>query len=184
MPTKARPTLLREGEVGLPISAVEIVVEDAADAAHLLAVGQVEIFVAPVLEALIVGGLLSFASSAHRRVEVFRVFILLRPPPHQHRGEVAAAAEPAFAGDHHARVHMRGRRVRVLGMGDEGDARGPEARVLIGAGDLRGELLGEGAMHRRGVAADLLEHAAGHQRHHPAAAIACRRARPASTACG
>src|SRR4249920_2482331 len=46
---------LREGEIGIPVSAVEIVVEDAADAAHLLAVGQVEIFVAPGLEAPIVG---------------------------------------------------------------------------------------------------------------------------------
>src|SRR6185295_6642461 len=52
---KSAANALREGEVGVPVSAVEIVVEDAADAAHLFAVGQVEIFVAPLLEALIVG---------------------------------------------------------------------------------------------------------------------------------
>src|SRR5262249_32202289 len=46
---------LREGEVSLPVSRVEIVVEDAADAAHLLAVGQIEILVAPGLEAGIAG---------------------------------------------------------------------------------------------------------------------------------
>src|SRR6478752_7568649 len=37
----------REGEVGIPVSAVDVIVENAADPSHLLTVLQVEIFVAP-----------------------------------------------------------------------------------------------------------------------------------------
>src|SRR5262249_46351976 len=44
------PDRLREGEVGVPVAAVEVIVEDAADAAHLLAMLQEEIVVAPALE--------------------------------------------------------------------------------------------------------------------------------------
>src|SRR5215471_9441301 len=43
---------LREVEVLLPVSGIEIVVEDAANTAHLCAVRQIEILVAPGLEAL------------------------------------------------------------------------------------------------------------------------------------
>ena len=57
------------------------------------------------------------------------------------------------------------------GMGDEGDAGGPEARVLLGAGNLLGEFGRKGPVHGRGMAAHLLEHAARHQRHDAAAAF-------------
>jgi len=52
---KGTADLLREVEVCLPIAGVEIVVEDAADAAHFAAMRQIEIFVAPGLEAGVVG---------------------------------------------------------------------------------------------------------------------------------
>ena len=52
----------REGEVAREVAAVEIVVEDAADAARLAAVRQEEIVVAPFLEARVVAG--SWASQA------------------------------------------------------------------------------------------------------------------------
>src|SRR5262245_47927969 len=45
--------VLGEGEVGIPVAGIEPVVEDAADAAHLLAVLEIEILVAPGLEFLI-----------------------------------------------------------------------------------------------------------------------------------
>src|SRR6185437_14066436 len=45
----------REGEVGGVVAAVQMVVEDAADAARLIAVGQVEIVVAPRLETPVIG---------------------------------------------------------------------------------------------------------------------------------
>ena len=50
------------------------------------------------------------------------------PPPNQ-----------ALRGDDEARVHVHGRHVRVPGMGDQRNARGPEARVLGGARDLLAE---------------------------------------------
>ena len=51
------------------------------------------------------------------------------------------------------------------------DARGEEARILLGARDLAAELRAELAEHRRDVDAHLLEHAAAHERHRAAAAI-------------
>ena len=132
---------------------------------------QIEILVAPLLEARVVGRRLASAGALHRRVEGDRICVLLRAAAHQHWGEIAAAAEPAFARHHHARVHMRGWGVWVRRMGDEGDAARPEARVLVGARDLLGEFRREGAIDGRGVTADLLEYAAAHQRHCPAAAV-------------
>src|SRR5262245_61167936 len=67
---------------------------------------------------------------------------------------------------------MRRRRIRVHRMRDERDAARPEARVLVGAGNLLGELRRESAVHGRGVTAGLLEHAAGHHRHDATASVA------------
>ena len=57
-------------------------------------------------------------------------------------------------------------------MGHQRDAAGPEARVLLGAGDLLGELGREAAPDGRDVDADLLEDPAVHDAHDPAAARA------------
>src|SRR5207244_8400077 len=47
--------VLGEGEVGVPVAAVMPVVEDAADAARLFPVRQVEILVAPLLVLVVIG---------------------------------------------------------------------------------------------------------------------------------
>ncbi len=107
-------------------------------------------------------------------MESERVRILLRAPPVEHGRQVGAAAEPGFRCDDKARVHVHGRHVRVLRMRDERDARGPEARVVIGAGDLLGELGREGAVDGGGMHADLLEDAAMHQAHGAAATVGAR----------
>ena len=93
-------------------------------------------------------------------MEVHRVFILLRPPPHQHRGEIAAAAEPALA-----RITMRVFICAVGAFGFLGWAMKemPEAQKrgsLSAPGICAANSLGKRAMHGRGMAADLLEHAA------------------------
>src|SRR5581483_12069778 len=54
-------------------------------------------------------------------------------------------------------------------MGDQRDARSPEARILGGALNLRAEFRRELAMHRRAMHADLLEQPSAHHRHHAAA---------------
>src|SRR5688572_11144977 len=59
-----------EAEILVPVPAVEIVVEDAAKATWLLAVRQVEILVAPLLEARIVAGVEAVAGALERGVEV------------------------------------------------------------------------------------------------------------------
>ena len=68
-------------------------------------------------------------------------------------------------------------------MHDQRHAGRPEARVLVGAGDLAAELRRELAMHGRGVNAGLLEHAAVQQAHDAAAARRAGVVRPASRAC-
>ena len=55
-------------------------------------------------------------------------------------------------------------------MRDQRDAGGPEARIVVGAGNLLAEFRRELAVHGRAMHADLLEHAAVHHRHHAAAA--------------
>src|SRR5580704_9621251 len=55
-----------EGEVAREVAAVEIVEEDAAHAARLAAVRQVEVFVAPLLEARIIAGVVAVAGGLQR----------------------------------------------------------------------------------------------------------------------
>ena len=89
--------ILGEGEVRIPVAGVVIVVEDAADAAHLLAVRQIEIFVAPFLVLVIVGDAVWPSQAAFMAAWKAMVSgIVLRAPPVEHRREVGAAAEPAL----------------------------------------------------------------------------------------
>ena len=110
-----------EGEVGVPVAGVEIVVEDAADAARLVAVLEEEILVAPFLEARVVGGVVAGAGGLERGVEIGGIQRLGK-----HRRQVGAAAEPADRCDDMAGVHMHGRHQRRLHVGDEADAACPE----------------------------------------------------------
>ena len=61
--------------------------------------------------------------------------------------------------------------MRIVHVGDQRNAAGPEARVLLGAGNVLAELGREFAVHGGDVDADLLEDAPMHQRHGAAAAI-------------
>src|SRR5690606_2735239 len=85
---------LRERKVGFPVAGIVVIVEDAADAARLLAVGQVEVLVAPISVALVVDAGPVLASRAHRGVEVDAVWIVLRTAAVEHGRQVAATAEP------------------------------------------------------------------------------------------
>ena len=149
-----------------------VVVEDAADAARLLAVRQEEIVVAPGLEARIVGRVVAVAGRRATR-----------------RGRPRASS--TAAGDRGASASGRRRRrtspcvvtsmrVFICTAGTRGLCmcatrlmpRGPEARILGGARDLRAEVRAELAPDGRDVDADLLEHPAVHHAHHAAAAVA------------
>jgi hypothetical protein len=59
-----------EGEVGLPVAAVQIVEEDTADAARLAPVLDEEVLVAPGLEARMVVRVVAVAGGLERGVEV------------------------------------------------------------------------------------------------------------------
>ena len=172
------PDILRKGERGFPAAGRrlgrEVVVEDAADAARLLAVRQIKILVAPRLEARVVDDGVRRAGLLHGGMEVARVGIFLRAPRPENGRQVGAAAEPPFRRHDETRVHVHGRHVRILQVGNERNARGPEAGVFRCAGNLRAEFGGELTIHGRRVDADLLEDAPAHHAHEPAATIAAR----------
>src|SRR5258708_3595067 len=92
--------LADEGEIALPVAGVEIVEEDAADAARLAAMGKIEIVVAPLLEARVVAGVVAAAGGSKRLVK-HRGVALVR----HHRRQIGAAAEPALGGEDVPRVH-------------------------------------------------------------------------------
>ena len=112
-----------------------------------------------------------------------RVGIVLRAAAIEHRRQIGAAAEPGFCGDDEARVHVHGRHMRIVQMGDQRNAGGVKARIVGGAGNLLAEFRREFAEHGRDVDADLFEDAALHHRHDAAAAAARRCDRCGSTAC-
>ena len=77
---------------------------------------------------------MGIAGGLHGGVKGEGVGIVLGAPPVQHRRQVGAAAEPRLGGDDEARVHMHGRHVRIVQMGDQRNAGGEEARVSAAPG--------------------------------------------------
>ena len=77
--------ILGEGEVGLPVTAVDIIIENPADAARLVPVRQEEILVAPFLELRIVLGVVLIAGFPNARwkasVSSSLGYIGVRSPP-------------------------------------------------------------------------------------------------------
>src|SRR5690606_8660537 len=96
--------VLREVEVGVPITGIVVVVEDAADAARLVAVLEKEVLVAPLLVAEVVNAV-GLAGGTVRRMESETVRVGLGAPALENRRQVATTAEPPVAGDDHAYVH-------------------------------------------------------------------------------
>ena len=139
---------------------------------HLLAVLQVEIFIAPALVLVVRRhARMGVASLLHRGMERDRVGIVLRAARVEYRRQVGAAAEPRLGRHDEARVHVHRRHMRVLRMADQRNAGRPKPRIGVGAGDLLAEFGRELAENGRDVDADLFEYAAMHDRHHPAAAV-------------
>ncbi len=136
MARNARPTSCVKAKAFVPVG-FDVVIEDAADAAHLLAVLEIEILVAPRLVFVVGRDLgMGVTGALHRGVKRDRVGIVLGAAGIEHRREVSAAAEPGLGGHHEARVHVHGRHVRVVQVGDQRDARRPEPRIGVGAGNV------------------------------------------------
>src|SRR5215218_8548932 len=160
-----------EGEVLVRVSGPMVVVEDAADAARLVAVLEEEVLVAPLL-VLLVGAFrrMGLTGFFHGLVESDGVRITLSPPTVEHGCEIRSATEPGLRSHHETGVHVHRWNIRVPWVRDERDAAGPEARILLGARDLAAEFWREFSMHRRDMHAHLLEHAAAHHGHDASAA--------------
>ena len=107
---------------------------------------QVKIFVAPCLVSARSRRRRALAGAVHGGVEGDACRRPLACAAVEHGRQIGAAAEPPFAGDDHARVHVHGRHIGVLRMRDQRDARGPEARV---APRRRGSACGTRARTRR-----------------------------------
>ena len=107
--------VLGEGEIGLPVAGIEIVVEDAADAARLVAVVEEEILVAPGL----VAGRSRRRGGRRRRPSSRRGRRWCPDRPACGAGRAPASGRrrrrTTPAGHDHAGVHVDGRHVRVPG---------------------------------------------------------------------
>ena len=134
-----------------------MVVEDAADPARFVPVRQEEVLVAPGLVFRMPGRIVGVAGALHGGVEGDGVGIVLGALGVEHGGQVAAAAEPALRRRDQPGVHVCGRNVRIARVDDHADPGGVKARVLIGAGDVSGELRRELAPDRRDVDTGLFE---------------------------
>ena len=147
--------------------AVEIVEEDAADAAGLLAMRQVEILVAPLLELRMIDrGRMPGADVLPDAMEVDHVLA-----ERIVRRQVRAAAEPLLVSlRQEAKVGMHRRHHRILRMQHQRHARGDEPPTL--ARHMRCELGRHFAVDQRPVDAGLLEDAAVGEDARPAAAAA------------
>jgi uncharacterized membrane protein YfcA len=78
---------LREGKIGVPVAGIMMVVEDAADAAGLLAMGEVEVIVAPFPVFVVRrDSPMRIAGGFHGGMEGDCVGIVLGAPPVQDRG--------------------------------------------------------------------------------------------------
>ena len=132
---------------------------------------QEEIVVTPGLVGIIVGNIMCVAGSAHGFVKGNGIGVFLRSPCVQHRCQICAATEPLTGGDHHTGVHVNGGDMRVLRVSDQADAGGPEARILVGTGDLTAKLGREFTVYGGNMDADLLENAAMHHGHDAAATL-------------
>src|SRR6185369_11888029 len=102
------PDVAREREILVPIG-FKVIVEDAADAARFVPVLDEEILVAPFREAVVVIGPMRVAGGPERSMEQDAVGMLWRALRGDHRGKIAAAAEPGLPGDDVAGVEMGGR---------------------------------------------------------------------------
>src|SRR5215831_14932218 len=78
-----------KSEIAIPLATVEIVEKDPPDAARLVPMLEKEVFVAPLLEALVAAGVVARAGSGERCVKLrCRRFVGIN------RSEVGAPTEP------------------------------------------------------------------------------------------
>src|SRR5436190_5139129 len=81
---KGAADILGKGEVGIPVAGIVPVVEDSADAARLLAMWKIKVFVAPSLVFWVTRNFrVRVAGGLHRRMKGNRIGIILGPPPLQ-----------------------------------------------------------------------------------------------------
>ncbi len=120
---------LCEGEIGVPVARIEAVIENAARAAWLIPVSEMEIGVAGLFHLREIGARMRVAGGFHGGVEIDRVFEVLIALVIEQGIEISAAAEPGLAGHQHAGIHVRGGHFRIARMRDQRNARGPESAI-------------------------------------------------------
>ncbi len=129
---------------------------------------QVEIFVTPCLEAVVIAWVMTHAGVMKTLVEggcICLGFLAVR----EDGRDIATTAKPAIAGDDHARIEMCCAYMRIAGVGDKGNAGCKETRILVGAWHVLAEFGREFTPDGRDIDANLLEYSATHHRHDTAA---------------
>ena len=99
-----------------------MIIKNPAGTTVFIAVGQVEIIVAPALVVVVVDAWTIVAGGFHGSMEIDRVLIFLRAASIKDRSQVGTAAEPLLARHDHAGVHVDGGDVGIPGVNDQRDA--------------------------------------------------------------
>jgi len=90
---KSLAYILGEGKVVIPVATIEIVVKNAANAAGLLTMRDVEIFIAPFFKFRVISIVMGIASAFVGSVKVGCILFHLI-----HGVQIPAATKPAFGG--------------------------------------------------------------------------------------
>ncbi len=159
-----------KGKIRVPVSAVMVVIENAANAARFTAMRQIKIFIAPLFETRIIARVMAITRRLHRAVKNARVRFIGK-----HRRQVRATAKPGFyiftaAADNVPRVHMHGGHQRRAHMRDQGYARRPETRIAAWARHLRQHFRCKFSVYDGYMHAGFFKHPPVQHRHFAAAA--------------
>src|SRR5689334_8482067 len=161
--------ILREGESLIPIG-FQIVVEDAADSARLIAVLEEKIFVAPFAVLVVRRDFgMGVACGLHCGMESDAVRIGVNAALVQHGREIGSPAEPSLGSHDEPCVHVDCRHARIVRMRDQRNPGGPESWVFLGARYFLAEFPRKFAVHRRAMHADFLKDTTVHHRHYATA---------------
>ena len=124
--TESAADIVHKGKISVPAASflirMEPIEENTTDTSRFVSVFQEEILVAPLLVARVVRDPMSLTDDLHGAMKKLTVGLCLCATPVEHRSEIRPATESVAGGDHHARIHVDHRHVRIDRMRDQRDA--------------------------------------------------------------
>jgi len=110
--------ILCKGKICIPVTTIMAVIENPANAARLIAMFQMKIFVAPVFISVVIRHIMCVAGRFHTCVKSNSIRAVLGAVYGLGWGQIPAAAKPILGRHDIARVHMDRRDARIYKMGD------------------------------------------------------------------